>query len=540
MKFIQYIHLVSFIVLLATVCSRSAAQSINSFSTDLPLIIIDTEGRTIVDDSKVKAKMKIIANTNAVNKFTDLPNDYNGYIGIELRGSSSINYPQKPYLFETRTAAGENMNFPVLGLPEENDWLLISNYNDKSLMRNILAYQLFEKSGNYAPRTKLVDVVLNNVYQGIYILTEKIKQDSNRVNIAKLKSSDISGEEVTGGYIFKIDYWDNNNSWQSPYSPFGYPEYKIHFVYYDPDWDELVTQQKTYISNYVTSFERALYSTGFKDETQGYPKYIDVESFIDYFIVNEVARNNDGFKKSQYFHKDKNGKIVAGPVWDFDWAWKNIDECYIFSATDGSGWAYKVNACNPDVKSPGWMERLFQDEKFKNNVNCTYFEARAGYLSNEAVLSVIDSLYNVVKNAQVKHFQKWQTLGVNVGAPEVDQQPATYSGEVDKLKNWIIKRLSWLDKNMPGKCSSVGVSEIAENNGFNIYPNPATSQINVTSRNEIAYVKIYDLTGRVLYINSVVNSGSLQIDVSEFNRGMVILSLYDKNGNHYSEKVVVK
>jgi len=516
------------------------AQGISSFSTDLPLIIIDTEGKTIVDDPKISAKMKIVNNTGSVNKFTDAPNDFNGNVGIELRGSSSIRYPQKPWLFETRDATGQNLSFPVLGLPKEKDWILLSNYNDKSLIRNILGYQLFEKLGNYAPRAKLVDVILNNEYQGIYVLTEKIKQDSNRVNIAKLRKKDIAGEDLTGGYIFKIDYWNSSNSWQSPYSPVNYPNYKINFVYHDPDWDELTNQQKSYISTYVTSFEKALYSANFKDENLGYPKYIDVESFIDYFLVSEISRNNDGFKKSQYFHKDKNGKIVAGPVWDFDWAWKNINECFIFKATDGSGWSYKVNDCNPDVKSPDWMVRLFADEKFKNEVNCSYFEARAGQISNKAVFALIDSLYNVVKNAQVKHFQKWQILGKNVGAPEVDAQPVTYQGEVEKLKSWITLRLNWLDKNMPGKCSTVNTHQLAENKGISIYPNPATDVLNILSGETISSIQIFDISGKTILLNHAVNAEMIRIDVSAFNPGMVIVKMIDVNGNSVSEKILVK
>ena len=519
---------------------KSSAQSINDFSTDLPLIVIDSEGRVIRDEPKTMAKMKIIDNANKINRYTDQANDYNGLVGIEFRGSSSQSYPQKPYLFETRNEDGTNRNVSVLGLPVENDWILLSNYNDKSFMRNILGYQLFGKLGHYAPRARLVDVIVNKQYQGIYVLTEKIKRDKNRVDIAKLKKEDVSGEELTGGYIFKIDYWDKNDSWKSPYSPVNHPGYDVHFVYHDPKPDELVYQQKKYLENYVTGFEKALYSTNYMDETQGYPNYIDVRSFIDYFLVSEVSRNNDGFKKSRYFHKDKNGKIVAGPVWDFDWAWKNINECYIFKATDGSGWAYKVNDCNPWVKSPGWMIRLFYNDKFKNEVNCRYFDLRSNVLSNEAIFSTIDSLHNEVKNAQVRHFQKWEILGRNVGAPEVGPQPQTYEGEVQKLKDWIALRFEWLDDNMMGKCPTVSTRELAGKTAIKIYPNPASTELHILSGKAISSLQIFDLTGKTVYANPTINVEFAHIDVSGFSPGVYIARIIDETGNAVSEKIIIK
>lgn len=166
---ISKIYLVLFVCFFFLFSLFSNGQNVNTFSTELPLIIINTQGRTIVDNPKITANMKIISNAIGLNHFTDNANAYSGYIGIELRGRSSQGYPQKPYSIETRDASGANLNVPLLGLPEENDWILLSNYNDKSLMRNILGYTLFQRLGHYAPRAKLVDVIVNNEYQGIYI-----------------------------------------------------------------------------------------------------------------------------------------------------------------------------------------------------------------------------------------------------------------------------------------------------------------------------------------------------------------------------------
>jgi len=535
--FVKYILI--FLIFAIHILSLKA-QSISDFSTDLPLVIIDTQGKTIPDEPKIYARMKIINNSNGENRFTDFPNEYNGHIGIEKRGSSSIHYPQTPYGIETRDVNGDNLNIPLLGLPEENDWVLLSNYNDKTFMRNILGYRLFESLGHYAPRARLVEVIVNNEYQGIYVFGEKIKRDKDRVDIAKLKEDDNSGEELTGGYIFKIDYYTSYDSWLSPHSPMNHPDYNVHFVYHDPKWDELTSQQKNYIRNYVTAFENNLYGSGFDNPVTGYVNYIDTESFIDYFIVSEISRNNDGFKKSRYFHKDKNGKITAGPVWDFDWAWKNINECYIFKATDGSGWSYKVNNCNPGVKSPGWMIRLFYDEDFKNQTNCRYFEKRATVLSNERIFAMIDSMYQLVENAQERHFQKWDILGKNVGAPEIGEQPLTYEGEIEKLKNWITTRLNWLDNNMIGTCSSTASPEWAENSGYKIYPNPATSQVNIQAADPVSGLQVYNLSGKLVLSKNELNAQVIHIDVSQFDAGMYLLKLVDNNGQAATEKIVIQ
>ncbi|MCG6187675.1 CotH kinase family protein [Maribellus maritimus] len=539
MRFFSSISVSFFIYLIFFNSLKIKAQN-TDFSTDLPLIIINTNGQEIVDEPKITATLKIISNANGINRATDAPTGYNGRIGIEVRGSSSQYYPQRPFLFETRDENGENLNVSILGLPEENDWILLSNYNDKSFMRNILGYKLFELSGHYAPRAKLVDVIINNTYEGIYVLTEKIKQDKNRVDIAKLKPSDNAGDEVTGGYIFKIDYWNENDSWKSPYSPIDHPAFEVHFVYHDPDWEELSFQQKDYIKNYVTSFETALYGPDFKNLQKGYPNFIDEESFIDYFIVSEISRNNDGFKKSRYFHKDKNGKIAAGPVWDFDWAWKNINECFIFKATNGSGWSYKINDCNPWVKSPGWMIQLFDDFYFRQKTNCRYFHLRETVLSNENILGMVDSLYNVVKNAQLRHFGKYQILGINVGAPEVDEQPQTFEGEVEKLKRWITLRLNWLDNNMLGDCNGEPPVELALGETFMVYPNPATSEINILAKDLIKQMQLFDFTGRQIYTSPSVFNKSFQINASALSKGVYILKIKGVDGKTSTQKVILK
>jgi len=512
-------------------------------SSNLPLVVINTNGITIPDATRISATMRVISNgAGKVNMPNDPGNIYTGNIGIEIRGAYSASLPQKPYGFETRDASGNNRDVSLLGMPEENDWILLANYNDKTFMRNVLAFDLFRNLDHYAPRTKMVEVIINNQYQGIYILTEKIKRDKGRVNIAKLTTTDISGDNVTGGYIFKIDYYDQYNSWKSYYNPLGYPTKEVNYVYADPDATELLTSQKNYLKEAVNSFESKLYSSGFADKATGYLAWIDVNSFIDYFIVSEVSRNVDAFKKSVFFFKDKNskgGKINAGPVWDFDWAWKNIRDCYVFQATDGSGWSYKINDC-PNIwpNSNGWVVRLLQDPEFANALNKRYFELRNSYLSFSHLQSYIDSVQNLANEAQVRHYAKWDILSTSVGAPEVDSQPSTYAGQVTKFTEWIKTRLTWLDGNMPGKSTTV-VDPRQTALSYRIFPNPASGLVYVETSSKILDIEVFHSSGKSVLHQSGLSAFETQLDVSNLTPGIYLVHMKMAGKPPASSKLIV-
>lgn len=515
---------------------QSASQP-GRFESELPLFIIETGGREIFDEPKITATLKIINNPGGLNSTTDDPTDYNGLIGIEIRGASSAGYPQTPYLFETRDSLGQNNNVSLLGLPEENDWVLLSNYNDKSFMRNLLGFHLFEKMGHYAPRARLCEVIINGEYEGIYLFGEKIKRDKNRVDIAKLLPDENEGKDLTGGYIFKVDYIDGDDYWVSNYSPVDHPDFEVNFVYYYPQTGDITWFQKDYLRKYVDAFEEALYTRDFND-ANGYRSFIDDTSFVDYFLISELSRNNDGFKKSRYFHKDKNGPIKAGPVWDFDWAWKNISQCDVVSATNGSGWAHRINDCYPWVKSPGWMVKILQDETFANQINCRWFELRENVFSEDYIFNYIDSVAALVENAQRRHFDRYRTLGINVGAPEVGEPATSYAGEVDKLKSWISLRLSWLDGHMVGKCGGTVTPETSEL--LAVYPNPASEYLWINSVKPLKEVEIYSPTGRLCYRQKTYTKDPLRLDVSTFRQGLYIVRATFSDGNAASGKLVVQ
>jgi hypothetical protein len=490
-------------------------------SSELPIVLVNTLGQPINNEVKIDALMEIKYNgAGTLTYITDPANVYTGHIGIEGRGQSSAGYPQRPYAVETRTPDGANNNVSLLGWPAENDWVLLSNYNDRSLMRNQLAFELFSEMGEYAPRTHLCEVLVDSVYKGIYLLGESIKRDNGRVHIAKLTPLDNTGDQLTGGYILGQDYWNSQNSFQSNYSPIDHPEFDVHFLYRYPRPADITIPQRAYIASFVDSLETALYSSSFGDPITGYRQFLDVSSFINYFLVNEVSRNNDGFKKSVYFHKDRNsngGKLKAGPVWDFDWAWKDLASCEIFSNTDGSGWAHHINDCFTDNYSCGWYIRLLQDPAFRNELRCTYDDYRSTFLNAPYIHAYMDSIAARVQNAQARHFQKWPLLGVSGPAPELNASAATYAAELDTLKAWIDRRLQWLDQNIPGVCTPVSVMEAVPEAHVSVYPNPSNGQVHFQGEltgSGTARLLVKDVTGRLIHAQEIrTNHFSLVLDL---------------------------
>jgi len=518
-------------------------------SSNLPIVLINTNSQTIVDEPSIVANMKIIYNGIGITNYvTDTSYDYNGNINIEIRGNYSQILPQKPYKIETLNPALEDTNVSLLGMPAESDWALLANYNDKVFMRNQLAYNLFSQMGHYAGRTKHCEVLINGRYQGVFLLSETIKRDNNRVDISKLTPDENTGLDLTGGYIIKNDYWNTTTGWQLANSPIDHPGLVVGLAYHYPKSDNISTQQKSYIANFITEFETALYSSNFTNETTGYKKYIDEQSFIDYFIVNELSRNNDGFKKSCYFYKDKDSntavsKLNAGPVWDFDWAWKNINECSFLSVTDGSGWSHWVNDCNPDVSSPGWYIRLLQDVNFQNDLRCRWESLRASTLSLTALNTYIDQTAVYLNDAQSRHFTKWGNLGIPTGAPEVDADPTTFTGQITKFKNWISTRIAWLDQNIPGTATNCTLNTTTnEIVSLLIYPNPANSATTISTSNQekIRFLQIFDATGKIVFENhNTAASSDFQVSTASFSNGIYIVKIETESETVVTKKLIV-
>jgi hypothetical protein len=462
--------------------------------SNLPLIIINTIGQEIPDEPKINVQMGIIDNPGGVNKITDPFNDYDGIIGIEIRGSSSQSFEKKNYGFETRLEDGTNNNVSLLGLPAENDWILHGPYSDKSLMRNALAYHLGNQMGRWNPHTRFCELYINDDYQGVYVLIEKIKRDDNRLDIAALNPGEITGSDLTGGYILSIDR-ASDHYWISPFKGSNYiGEIVINYVY--PEYDSMPAEQRNYIRYYVTYFENALFSGDYQDPAKGYRAYADPASYIDYFLISELSRNVDAYRLSTFFYKDKDGKLTMGPLWDFDLAFGNAN---YYEASEIQGWMiYTVDTWD-SYQTPLWWDKLREDDYFNAEMKLRWEELRNGPFHLDSIFAYIDSASVLLADAQERNFYRFPILGIYVWPNYFVGD--TYEEEIGFLKEWISQRILWID----GQIALIIPDEnVPLANAYETYafPNPFVKKVSIRIKlydSADVTVSIYDMLGRLIF-----------------------------------------
>ena len=432
-------------IFLLIVLLPAAAAAVDFTSSNLPIVVIDTGGRSIPDEPKIDAWMGVIDNgPGRRNRLGDPFDGSEGPIAIEIRGSTSQNFPKKSYALETRQADGENRNVSLLGLPPENDWILYGPYSDKSLLRNALVYWMARRMGAYASRSRFCEVVIDGDYRGVYVLLEKIKRDGDRVGIARLDPDEVDGDDVTGGYIIRIDrYIDGvDRGW---YTAYAFRGNRPFYQYYYPTADNIKPEQEAYIRAYTDSLEAAL------ARSRGdYGRFLDLASFADNLIVNEAVKNVDAYRLSQFMHKDRDsagGKLTMGPVWDFNIALGNVNynvhprldvqppSTHLLQIDNGNTWRSTVFWF--------WWRRLLQDEAFFDTLAERWHTHRNGALRGDELEVHIDSLAAILQEAQARNFERWPILGQYVWPNHFIGQ--THAEEVAYVKQWLGERLAWLD-----------------------------------------------------------------------------------------------
>lgn len=494
-----YSERILILLLLVTICFKLNAQT--SETSNLPLIVIDTWGETIADNPKITAWLKVIDNGPGFmnNQFQD-GTDYEGYMGIEIRGQSSQMFPKQSFSIELRSETGADTSVSLLGMPAEEDWVLYAPYSDKTLLRNSLTYYLGNKMGEWQPRNRFCEVYLNGDYNGIYVLTESIKRDSNRVEISKLKPVEISGDDLTGGYIIKSDKTEDigTNEYFTVTPSVHYhnsDNYKFTYVY--PDFDEIVPEQKSYIKKYLTDAENSLNGDSFSDPAAGFRKYLDVKSFVDFQIIQELTNNVDGYRFSTFFYKDKDskgGKLHAGPIWDFDLCYGNEDFTDFNLETDI--WLYTKY---PDQYGGRihWWARLMEDLSYRSSFISRWKELREVEFSTDSIMMYLDNTIEFLGEAVDRNFSRWPILGEYVWPNYFIGE--TYEEEVDYMKDWITDRLDWIDANI---VVAEAVPEDNSNQDILVFPNPVKDKMNLyfylTFSGEIR-IEIFDLLGRKIF-----------------------------------------
>jgi hypothetical protein len=533
-----------------------SAQTVDFDSSSLPIVVIDTHGQTIVNSSKITADMGIIYNGAGEWNYTSDPwNDYDGKIGIELRGSSSQQFPKKQYAVETRDSLGNNLSASLLGMPAENDWILYAVYNDKSLMRDVLAFKISNDLGMYGSRSRYCELVLNGDYRGVYILLEKIKRDNDRVDIATLDLDDVSGDSLTGGYIIKIDKWDGeeNAGWPSAYK--SVTGSTIYYQYHYPRPVDIQTEQKNYIQRYIAVVESLLAGPQWADPFSGYRHYINVESFVDYFLQVELAKNVDGFRLSAFMYKDRDDndpRWTMGPIWDYTISYGNAD---YYNAQYSSGWwidDFEIVGRGDYSQIPFYWKKLRGDPYFADRVNCRWQELRQTCLSLDYLNDVIDSLAATLDGPQQRNFQKWPILNNSPyvwPCPPVSDE--SYAGHVAYLKTWLAARIAWMDQNMIGSCTSATGRQETDYPGdfqlFQNYPNPFNATTTIQFRLDRGdYVKlgIYDLAGReikrLLSENMTAGIHSVHFAAQELPSGVYFYQVKMRNLQMIQKMILIK
>jgi hypothetical protein len=490
--------------------------------SNLPILRINTKSRVIQDEPKIPMVMELFDNgVGKLNQVSSSPS-LTTVAGIEFRGSTSQadfyflpGYVKKPYGIEiwTDTTGLKSKKMSLVQMPEESDWVLNASYNDRSFMRDFLAQMIAGRLGVLNSRTKFIELIINEEYRGVYLLMEKIKQGKNRVPISDLYPTENAGDSLTGGYLLKIDKTSvsPSASWKSNYTSGITATQKCEFQIEYPKYGIITQQQFNYIRDYINSWEQKLMTENMNDPNASFRSLMDMPSFVNFFILNEVTRNVDGYRLSTYLYKDKEskgGKIKMGPAWDFNIAFGNAD---YLNGWMTNGFVYKAmendGGKNDYWQVPFWWNKLIQDASFRKALATRWKEARTSFLNLNTLNATIDSAQVVLKDPLTRNFQKYPLFGQKLW-------PNYYVGftiadEVNWLKNWIQGRLTWLDAQMSLFDSPILGNEIIETSAT-LYPNPSKGlfywKFNVERSAEVNY-QILDNQGRVLISSKSLNFG---------------------------------
>lgn len=409
---------------------------------DLPLLLIDDYGKGKPGRDYVDAAAMIFEPASGRTSLAAAPATASR-AGIHLRGQSSAMFDKAPYRLELRDSADDDLDLPLLGMPADSDWVLRGPFSDKALIREALAYDLGREMGLVTPRYRFVEFYLNvdtgpvvaADYQGVYMLVETIKNSKERLDLKQLKETDTTLPKISGGYIFKFE-------WLAAEEPTltctGSATTCWNFLEVE-DPSPLNPQQKTWLTQYLQQFHDLLHSSRFTDPQTGYRSWIDTRSWIDLMILNEFSREMDSYLRSTYFYKDREGPIVAGPLWDYDLTFGTGG---FFGNEQTAGWQHQQTR-SPQAND--WFQILLTDPAFQTELKARWQELRRGPLSDAALTTRIDALSAPLTAAAQRNFQRWPNLSTRMVGPFITDTAPTWARQLQVMRSWITRRAAWLD-----------------------------------------------------------------------------------------------
>ncbi|MBS0664583.1 MAG: CotH kinase family protein [Verrucomicrobia bacterium] len=422
--------------------ANNGSNQVYWFESNLPILVLDDHGLGPLAKDEIDHSAWLYAWTPGADGASHLLHapDLATSMTMTVHGFSSADFPKKSFKLDLTTDLGWSNPQPLLGLPAADSWILIGPWSyDRSFLRNAYVYALSNQLGRWAPRTQFAEVFLNNGpdgldqadYAGVYVLTDKITVAPQRINLATLAASDTTEPALTGGYILRIDPpQDDKYSWRTSH---GFPDYATCVVMVEePKLDKLPAVQRDYIRGYVQKFENALQADAAVNwATRTYLDYLDRPSWIDHHLLNVLAKNIDAFRRSTYFTKDRGGKLVAGPVWDYDRSLGSYDG----RDADWSGWNGAYDAV--DVWNFGWWGLLARDPDFRQAWVDRWQSLRRHELSDANLTELADALAARVGTiAAERDASHWEGDRSAYG---------DYQGEVAHLKDWVTRRAAWID-----------------------------------------------------------------------------------------------
>lgn len=457
--------------------------------TNMPIVFINVNGRMIQREDRITARMKIIDNGEGQYNYGDTlayPNqkvDYEGYVALKYRGNSSFNNSdKKPYSFrpldKPLEEGGEKQKVKIMGMGKDNDWALLAPFSDKSMIRDVLTFELGRPYFDFVPHAKFCEVVLDGTYYGVFIMSERVGKGKKRLNLNDPGEDD---GDLTGDYLVEIDRDDEPEYYQSKYHPVDgngndITSNKITYQYSAPDYEdfaELPPGTREALHKQIDDMEASFRTDYYTDPERGYRKYIDETSFIDYMLSTEFSFNIDGYRLSTNLYKYSETRAAREgldprwkmSLWDFNIAYGNAN----YSQGERTDlWQYDFNARNSDAQLvPFWWYKLTCDKSFINNVKLRWQQYRNGQYSDEAIEMKIDSLTNVITSggALGRNQSAWNIIGRSVWPNYYVGQ--TYGDEIEYLKNWIRNRVIFMDKKLLPRDPSIHYVPVDVVRGWN-------------------------------------------------------------------------